>query len=79
MPSQQYRGHVIDVVCTVASDGIGYRTAIRAAATGELRHTDEVPPGPIPTVGAAHDRAFRAAREWIDRDPLHWPFPPPAP
>jgi hypothetical protein len=78
MPSQQYRGHLVDVVCTVASDGIGYRLEIRAAATGEVRHAEEVPPGPIPTVSAAHDQAFHGAREWIDQNPLHWPFPPPA-
>jgi hypothetical protein len=77
MPSQEYRGHVIDVTCSPHNERIGCRTTIRSRATGEVRQRENTFAMSFASVVAAEDRAFRDARAWIERSPLHWPFPLP--
>ena len=74
MPSQEYRGHVIDVACSSLHERVGYRTTIRSRATGEVRHREECLHTPFANMADAADQAFCNARTWIERSPLHCPF-----
>lgn len=74
--SQHYRGHVIDVTCFLLDGRIAYRYNVRVMATDELRCEDSSVNGSHITDQAALDEAFRAARGWIERYPLPWPFTP---
>lgn len=71
MPSQQYRGHVIDVTCSVTGEWIAYQCSIQAEPSGQLRHTLTSEWATYPSISDAQDRAFTDARDWIERYPLH--------
>ena len=73
MPTQSYRGHVIDVTCQSLGQGVTCLVSITVDATGELRHRG-VSQDSFANNNAAQDRAFVDARSWIERIPLHWPF-----
>lgn len=75
MPTQSYRGHVIDVACQPPGERISYLISIRVGATGELRHLDSSLAVSFSNDSDAHDKAFTDARSWIERFPLRWPFP----
>jgi hypothetical protein len=75
MPSQSYRGHVIDVTCFPLGGRIAYLSSISAGASGEIRHREASGPVSYDSDNAAQDRAFTAARSWVERFPLCWPFP----
>jgi hypothetical protein len=74
MPSQPYRGHMIDVTCHLVAGRIAYRSSIRTCVTGELRQTGGSQNDFFASQRDAHDRAFTDGRGWIDRFPLRWPF-----
>ncbi|QBE64563.1 hypothetical protein [Pseudoduganella lutea] len=75
MPTQSYRGHVIDVACQSLGERITYLISITVGATGELRHRDDSLATCFNSDSEALDRAFTDARSWIERSPLRWPFP----
>lgn len=74
MPSQSYRGHVIDVTCYSAGEHVAYLSNIHVIATGNLRHRSDSHAGRFASRAAAQDWAFREARSWVERFPLCWPF-----
>ncbi|WP_145647450.1 hypothetical protein [Pseudoduganella lurida] len=78
MPSQTYRGHVVEVHCHLDGGRICYRCSICVAATGELRHEAVSDGECFVTDSAAQDHAFQAARAWIEHRALRWPFASPA-
>jgi hypothetical protein len=71
MPSQQYRGHVIDVTCSVTDEWIAYRRNIQEETSGLLRYTQTSALETYPSISEAQNQAFTDARDWIERYPLH--------
>lgn len=72
--SQHYRGHVIDVTCFTLDGRIAYQYSVRVTATNVLRYEDSCANGTYRSDQAALDEAFSAARGWVERYPLQWPF-----
>lgn len=75
MPSQSYRGHVIEVTCRSLAGRTAYLSSVKAAGTGELRHRESAMTLLFDSDTRACDHAFAEARRWVERFPLRWPFP----
>ena len=74
MPSQSYRGHVIDVTSYPLGGSIAYLSSIKVGVSGEVRHLEKSLADSFKSNSAAQDHAFSEARSWVERFPLHWPF-----
>jgi hypothetical protein len=74
MPSQSYRGHVIDVTSYPLGGHITYLSSIKVGMTGEVRHLAKSLPDSFTSNSDAQDHAFNEARTWVERFPLRWPF-----
>lgn len=74
MPSQSYRGHVIDVTSYPLGGRIAYLSSIKVGVTGEVRHLEKFLSGAFGSDSDAQDHAFSQARCWVERFPLCWPF-----
>jgi len=74
MPSQSYRGHVIDVTSYLFGGHIAYLSSIKVGVTGEVRHLEKSLADSFISDCDAQDHAFNEARSWVERFPLRWPF-----
>ncbi|GGX78346.1 hypothetical protein GJV26_04195 [Massilia dura] len=74
MPSQSYRGHVIDVTSYPLGERIAYLSSITVVVSGEVRHLAKSLADSFTSDSDAQDYAFSEARSWVERFPLRWPF-----